>query len=614
MDTLESRFAHLLQPIRDLTRNWDIDVASELNDYLEELDEMCITFDGGKTRLNFAEAALLIQGSTCIYSKKVELLHNLVYQTMEYINNRNNKKNKQAAAADGEIGGADAGDAHDDEAELTYISAENFEDTHQIGSPTVVQVLSLLPESLIPSETHEKQKLPLISLKGEILYSQKDFRINMFHPGEADFLLLTHALTPSTYVWDYELQQQPQGKYFLFCGNDATPLSGASFGGGDSPEEDFLPLENGGMELDQQVAEHVERHQAPGEGRGVRERRQVEAEKSRQPKAPPAVNCWEIHDLYAELGGDKPLQPGKCYKVPDGLEDRGKRKRKHQSALQDFNRWFKGIYDPPEHQLKNGPKCTDLNYIYLSTIKDKMKSRKRMNRRMGLFVSDQELRQTFLQPESAGPQVVEPAEGFENPDLQGKRLVVQSCQSVYESLRSDSLFWTCCLEDADDDHQDFPEDAAAEFDEGEEFKSPDDGLSYEDLVTLRVEQLVATSHGYAQETALSRRVKEWEEKIKPVLDLQEKRPVFDIHEYGNRIVSSLSEVGQRRPFSSVVSGLDNFEACKFLLASLQLANDYTVEIDSTGSLEESLDTMGLTLLSSQRATDRFKTMDVNWEH
>lgn len=36
-----------------------------------QLDEMCITFDGGNTRLNFAEAALLIQGSTCIYSKKV---------------------------------------------------------------------------------------------------------------------------------------------------------------------------------------------------------------------------------------------------------------------------------------------------------------------------------------------------------------------------------------------------------------------------------------------------------------------------------------------------------------------------------------------------------------
>ena len=33
----ESRFAHLLQPIRDLATNWDIDLASELEDYLTEV-------------------------------------------------------------------------------------------------------------------------------------------------------------------------------------------------------------------------------------------------------------------------------------------------------------------------------------------------------------------------------------------------------------------------------------------------------------------------------------------------------------------------------------------------------------------------------------------------
>lgn len=32
---------------------------------------MTISFDGGKTMMNFAEAALLIQGSTCIYGRKV---------------------------------------------------------------------------------------------------------------------------------------------------------------------------------------------------------------------------------------------------------------------------------------------------------------------------------------------------------------------------------------------------------------------------------------------------------------------------------------------------------------------------------------------------------------
>lgn len=35
--------------------------------------------------MNFAEAALLIQGSTCIYSKKVEFLYALVFQTLDVL-------------------------------------------------------------------------------------------------------------------------------------------------------------------------------------------------------------------------------------------------------------------------------------------------------------------------------------------------------------------------------------------------------------------------------------------------------------------------------------------------------------------------------------------------
>ena len=36
-----------------------------------QLDQICISFDEGKTTMNFIEAALLIQGSACVYSKKV---------------------------------------------------------------------------------------------------------------------------------------------------------------------------------------------------------------------------------------------------------------------------------------------------------------------------------------------------------------------------------------------------------------------------------------------------------------------------------------------------------------------------------------------------------------
>ena len=34
---LASKYSHLLQPIRDLTKNWDIDVAAQLEEYLAEV-------------------------------------------------------------------------------------------------------------------------------------------------------------------------------------------------------------------------------------------------------------------------------------------------------------------------------------------------------------------------------------------------------------------------------------------------------------------------------------------------------------------------------------------------------------------------------------------------
>ncbi|KAI4787157.1 hypothetical protein KUCAC02_036653, partial [Chaenocephalus aceratus] len=170
-----------------------------------------------------------------------------------------------------------------------------------------------------------------------------------------------------------------------------------------------------------------------------------------------------------------------------------------------------------------------LNYIYLSTMKDKLKSRKRLYRKAGVVVSDEQLRRTFLQPEGAGLNQGEEPEDGGDDDL------------------------------SDNEQEAFPDDAPADFggDFGGDLVSPDaqrDELSYEDLVKLRVEQLVVNCKGYTQETTLSRRVKIWEDQIRPELQLQEDRTVFDIHDYGERIVSSLVSVGKSRTFASIVAG------------------------------------------------------------
>ncbi|XP_047431721.1 condensin-2 complex subunit H2 isoform X2 [Mugil cephalus] len=602
MEATENRFAHLLQPIRELTKNWEIDVASELNDYLEELDEMCITLDGGNIKLNFVEAALLIQGSACIYSKKVELLHNLVYQTLEYINDRNKKRNKQAAAAQED--GGDAGCHDDEEEEFSPLELEASETSERSDANSEVQVVPLPPESLIPPETHEKQKLPLISVKGEVICSLKDFRINLFTPRDLDLILLTSA-PPHSHLASL-LEEHSTAVDIVYAaggGGDAVRGGGDAVRGGGDCAEEFVPLGDMEMDVEEEEEEHVDRHQAPGDGPVIRERRGLEGRglegrglegrgdegrglEGRGDVTPPSVKVCPFHDPYAVLGEDRPLKPGKCYRVPDGLDDGGKRKRRRAAGLQDFRSWFRGNLFPAEPKLKNGPSLSDLNYVYLTSLKDKLRTQRRICRKAGVMVSDEELRRTFLQPEEAGPQQQgeEPVEG--HADLLGGD------------------------EDSDDEHEAFPEEFGQEdvvIPESQRDELRDE-LSYEELVKLRVDQLVVNSRGYTQETALSRRVKDWEDKIRPELVLQEERPAFDIHVYGERIVGALSGVGHRRPFSSIVQGLDNFEVCKYLLASLQLANDYTVELDCSAGLEEALDSMGLTLLSTQRATDRFKTL------
>lgn len=60
LDDTQGRFAHLLKPIRDLAENFSIDLAHELEEYLDQLENTQFSFEGGNS-LDFAEAALLIQ-------------------------------------------------------------------------------------------------------------------------------------------------------------------------------------------------------------------------------------------------------------------------------------------------------------------------------------------------------------------------------------------------------------------------------------------------------------------------------------------------------------------------------------------------------------------------
>lgn len=109
-DIDECRYKYLLQPIKDIASNWDIDIADSLSEYLEELDQLRISVGDGRSCVNFAEAALLIQGSAVVYSRKVEHLHSLVLRSLDCIARKtasSSSKDKQVHARGSAIEDAD---------------------------------------------------------------------------------------------------------------------------------------------------------------------------------------------------------------------------------------------------------------------------------------------------------------------------------------------------------------------------------------------------------------------------------------------------------------------------------------------------------------------------
>ncbi|KAL0225226.1 hypothetical protein RCL1_003138 [Eukaryota sp. TZLM3-RCL] len=88
---LSNKWSHLLQPFRDLAENWNINIDRDLESYMQELEDIA-AHDTNDLDINFAHAAVIIHGSSAIYSRKVEYLHGLLFDVMEQIDGPNETK------------------------------------------------------------------------------------------------------------------------------------------------------------------------------------------------------------------------------------------------------------------------------------------------------------------------------------------------------------------------------------------------------------------------------------------------------------------------------------------------------------------------------------------
>ncbi|XP_074083255.1 condensin-2 complex subunit H2 isoform X2 [Macrotis lagotis] len=593
MEDAESRFAHLLQPIRDLTKNWEVDVAAQLGEYLEELDQICISFDEGKTTMNFIEAALLIQGSACVYSKKVEYLYSLVYQALDFISGKKRNKQLQSAQPDGQSGEDSCGAPPEPEEE--FLSLDDLPDPRanidlkNDQSPNAVPVIPLVPMALVPPDEEEKKSNPLYSRRGEVLASRKDFRMNTStpHPSGA-FLLEPGGLSPMEQILPRPQRDAEKPEEMpMDVSVCASPAMVLNFSQEDDEKlEAELPEgeeEVGGdLLLDPEIPEASPK---PPE-QGILEQGALESRRGtlqgRTPAATPRPSLylketpdpWQSLDPFDSLES-KPFKKGSPYSLPQHLETTsGKRKRKTFTRLQGFHEWYLAAYSgcgssqKPRHR---GPTFADLEALYWKHVKEQVDALRKLR-----------------QGEVTEQQLSKAQEGL-------WALEEERAEDSLEHLEGDSFLELENVEPEEPPEAAVPEPESAPL------------LSYEELVQRNVELFIANSQKYVQETELSQRIRDWEDTIGPLLQEQEEHVPFDIHHYGDRVVASFRQLDEWCPFAELVAGKPAFEVCRSMLASLQLANDYTVEIAQKPGLAEAVDTMSLRLLTRQRAHERFQT-------
>ena len=163
-----------------------------LSSYIDDLQHVTITFDGGETSVNFAEAALLLQGTASVYSKKVEFLWQMVLQTLDML--RSKKGEEDAEGGSGEGAQTQKGRKKNQldmtrefgllEADLGKSIDVKNEEESLAERKNALNFIYITPRQLIEKEGSEQKAVKVNLFMGvqsgkfDILAGKEDFRIN----------------------------------------------------------------------------------------------------------------------------------------------------------------------------------------------------------------------------------------------------------------------------------------------------------------------------------------------------------------------------------------------------------------------------------------------------
>nr|CDJ83115.1 Protein of unknown function DUF1032 domain containing protein [Haemonchus contortus] len=700
------RYTFLLRPVKDLGKNFETNIAKELDDYCERLRSVSDDAHEGvdnQHRFNFAEAAMLIQGSAYVFGKKVDYVHSQAIHFFEALQPQKTKKKKKKKGEEEEDEGFVDGDATSidpcDLQDCSKVKAckensllRNFEKSKYKGHPPKIKVM---PMSLMPLSDNEKNGVLIYSTgyRMEIVGKMDDFKMNAGFLNSRGVLLLQLADNkivdefaseaflrmwhPYLFNPDGTFVAKPCGAHYravMEClkkrlTRSQAPSSGRGTLTGDSgsdhgriPSAMEIGRASSAMEVarrgttgtfnDLQSARPSTRlleapeiesqkvNQVPEGGEGFDSFDggmdcgdfslpvpSVPCEKRAARSQQPCVMPWEINENDAEEDctqkllldpfdtvkwKTKPIEKIERFVRGSTIAARMEKKEKNmtfQKRTMRTNEYVK------EHffMRKKVKKCKEDDwqaealYRFIVAVMKKRAEAKREKRKAKANpvaeavyndddddynddgedyddVNDEPENNENIPPrtDAAGTQGTQ---GSDDP-----KKSVETVPNAPEVRKSviDLMFG-----DMDDEDLDSSISIDSLYGGCGPSQGPSQGLSQGDsqpigdkgkkkfslLELLHAHMLKYWSTTEEVTSDLVARVQEWEETMMPILEEEETRKEFDIHEYGDELLSMFKEVGEVKTLDELLVGRKKYEISRYFLACLMMANTYNVRVE-----------------------------------
>ncbi|XP_071693285.1 condensin-2 complex subunit H2-like [Rutidosis leptorrhynchoides] len=556
---------HSVQPHRDLQSNWEVDLANNLQEYLLKICSGEITgadnSNNDYTSINFAEAALLLQGSVQVYGKKVEYLYSLVLHALEFIS-QNGQQHDQPENSLGEEeeqqNGSVAASAEPDDSfwclDDIPVDAKKSLDTSNDNN-------TLLNPFVKPPANLVVLKGDCLDVSGDI--GELESYLLATNDLYRDFILLDacDAFAVDEFLGSTETFNKNRSHFKV--GSSIASKSCKSF---------MSPSKRSG-----------------GTGHKLSARKTLDHDQNE----PACVdNLFETmdHDVHSKAP-DCDVNMDHDYNMDYGFEQTGT----FDESDEDEDDPWKPLNPHEQGKLKVKP---------FKKVKAYRKNWPNPSTKISIT-------EEFPLAKLHGPISAEFQEIWDARHNVNKKDHKSESLPLYERLRRSLVLgdhenideFHNDEDDGDGAHDftpddfDMPDMNENHFDpekhhmdedasfEKEPIEHEDPHVNLEDLCRSHLDSLLASYAETEKQTALAARVSSWKQRIEQDLDEQDARPAFDIHEYGQRTLDKLSvdaDVGNTLSFTDVVKGQEKHDVARTFSALLQLVNNGNVELVKGG--------------------------------